>query len=75
MCAGIVCRYRLAKSNRIQALVWCTMTLFVPDLSQFCPASFFDFQFQTEPALSRLADPVPNPGSPQFHKPVREPKS
>ena len=32
---------------------------FLPDLSQLCPASFFHFQFQTEPAVSRFVDLTP----------------
>ena len=57
-CAGIAWQ----KLNHIQLLVWRTVTLSAPDLSQFSLASFFHFQFQTEPAHSRFADPFSESG-------------
>jgi hypothetical protein len=55
-CAGIVCSHRLAKPSQFQSLELLAARLFLPDLSQFYLASFFHFQFQTEPAHSRFAD-------------------
>jgi hypothetical protein len=62
MCAAIVCRYGLAKDTQVQVLGRALVGLLTPDLSQFSLASFFHFQFQTEPAHSRFADPVPESG-------------
>jgi hypothetical protein len=57
MCAAIVCRYGLAKGSQVQVLGRVLVGLFTPDLNQFSLASFFHFQFQTEPAHSRFAGP------------------